>query len=190
MLDILHLMMKEECGINILTPLTVNHNCRTDEYDNLKELIQEFENIQTNLYHKANDKTKLETILRLIDISKKLDDRLKLLFEAGYQCSEEINFIKASIMPNLTVCLAWYMQPEIDLSLMSRSSRLACIKQLLTGIEERKLDLLRSEVQFSLENVSKSTEDFVPQIVDVANPRTVKLPSSTTKELEVFPPPP
>ena len=71
---------------------------RTDEYDHLKELIEELDSIQRTLYHKIRDKTKLQTILRLIDVSKKLDDRLMTLFEAGYQCPQEIQFIKTSLM--------------------------------------------------------------------------------------------
>ena len=71
---------------------------RTDEYVNLKDLNEGLEDIQTELYHKPSDQTLLETILGLINISRRLEDRLRMLFETGYQCPAEINFLKTSIM--------------------------------------------------------------------------------------------
>ena len=83
------------CKLSTVPP---HSSHRTDEYDSLKNLVGAFDEIQTNLYHKSSDKTKLDTILGLIDISKELDDRLRILFSAGYQCPSEIEFIKTSIM--------------------------------------------------------------------------------------------
>ena len=71
---------------------------RTEEYVHLKDLSEGLGDIQRELYHKPSDQTLLETILGLINTSKKLEDRLRILFEAGYKCPAEIEFIKSSIM--------------------------------------------------------------------------------------------
>ena len=71
---------------------------RTEEYVHLKDLSEGLGDIQRELYHKPSDQTLLETVLGLINTSKKLEDRLRILFEAGYKCPAEIEFIKSSIM--------------------------------------------------------------------------------------------
>ena len=71
---------------------------RTEEYNHLNNIIQQFHQIQIVLYHGSSDNSKLETILGLIDVNKILDDRLQVLFKAGYNCPEEIYFINNLLM--------------------------------------------------------------------------------------------
>ena len=74
---------------------------RTEEYSYLNSINQQFHQIQTVLYHGhqgSEENSKLETILGLIDVNKILDDRLQVLFKAGYNCPEEIYFIKNLLM--------------------------------------------------------------------------------------------
>ena len=47
---------------------------RTEEYNNLNHIIQQFHQIQTVLYHGSSENSKLETILGLIEVNKILDE--------------------------------------------------------------------------------------------------------------------
>ena len=71
---------------------------RTEEYNNLNNIIQQFHQIQLVLYHGSSENPQLEAILGLIDVNKILDDRLQVLFKAGYHCPDEIYFINNLIM--------------------------------------------------------------------------------------------
>ena len=57
--------------------------------------------------------------------------------------------------PNLTECLNWFMEDNLEFSELGRSARLSCVKQIITGIETRKFHLLTSELQNNLENMNK-----------------------------------
>ena len=53
------------------------------------------------------------------------------------------------------MCLDYFMKQDLQLSLLGRTSRISCVKGLVTGLEERKLFLLREEVHHSLEHFEK-----------------------------------
>ena len=71
---------------------------RTEEYNTLNNIIQLFHQIQIVLFHGSSEESKVETILGLIDVNRILDDRLEVLFKAGYHCPDEIYFITNLLM--------------------------------------------------------------------------------------------
>ena len=66
-----------------------------------------------------------------------------------------IEYSRVHSRPNLTLCLEWFMEPKLDLIMMTRANRISCVKQLVTTIEERKLSVLTREVQTSLELINE-----------------------------------
>ena len=66
-----------------------------------------------------------------------------------------IEYSRVHSRPNLTLCLEWFMKPNLDLMMITRASRISCVKLLITTIDERKLSVLRSEVQTSLELINE-----------------------------------
>ena len=50
------------------------------------------------LFHVGDEDTRLDVILALIDLNELLDVRIQDLFEEGYQCPAEIDFIKFNLM--------------------------------------------------------------------------------------------
>ena len=71
---------------------------RNEEYETLKEVLEEIDKTQNLLYHDSNDKAKLDTILGLIEVTQLLDSRVQELFEDGYHCPQEVDFIKSVLM--------------------------------------------------------------------------------------------
>ena len=71
---------------------------RSEEYQTLKEVLEEIDKVQNILYHDNNDKAKLDTILGLIEVTQVLDSRVQELFEDGYHCPQEVDFIKMMLM--------------------------------------------------------------------------------------------
>ena len=54
------------------------------------------------------------------------------------------------IRPKLTMCMTKFMNNKLKFSQISRMERMSCIKQLGTGLENRKLSLLKADVDRSL----------------------------------------
>ena len=71
---------------------------RNTEYETLKDAEAETDEIQSMLFHVGDADTRLDVILALIDLNELLDIRIQDLFEEGYQCPAEIDFIKFNLM--------------------------------------------------------------------------------------------
>ena len=71
---------------------------RNTEYETLKDAEAETDKIQRMLFHIKDVDTRLDVILALIDLNELLDIRIQDLFEEGYQCPAEIDFIKFNLM--------------------------------------------------------------------------------------------
>ena len=71
---------------------------RTTEYETLKEVEVKTDEMQNLLFHAIDEDTRLDVTLALIDLNKLLDVRIQDLFEEGYQCPAEIDFIKFNLM--------------------------------------------------------------------------------------------
>ena len=115
MVDILGVMRREECSPDTMAqPLTMA-NCRyrrmqlartfdqdlefrNTEYETLKDAEAETDEIQSMLFHVGDADTRLDVILALIDLNELLDIRIQDLFEEGYQCPAEMDFIKFNLM--------------------------------------------------------------------------------------------
>ena len=73
-------------------------NPRNTEYQTLKDAEAETDDIQSLLFHVEDEDKRLDVILALIDLNELLDIRIQDLFEEGYQCPAEIDFIKFNLM--------------------------------------------------------------------------------------------
>ena len=71
---------------------------RNTEYETLKDAEAETDEIQRMLFHIKDVDTRLDVILALIDLNELLDIRIQDLFEEGYQCPAEMDFIKFNLM--------------------------------------------------------------------------------------------
>ena len=71
---------------------------RTTEYETLKEVEVKTDEMQNLLFHAIDEDTRLDVTLALIDLNELLDVRIQDLFEEGYQCPAEIDFIKFDLM--------------------------------------------------------------------------------------------
>ena len=71
---------------------------RTTEYETLKEVEVKTDEMQNLLFHAIDEDTRLDVTLALIDLNELLDVRIQDLFEEGYQCPAEIDFIKFNLM--------------------------------------------------------------------------------------------
>ena len=71
---------------------------RNTEYETLKDAEAETDEIQRMLFHIKDEDTRLDVILALIDLNELLDIRIQDLFEEGYQCPAEMDFIKFNLM--------------------------------------------------------------------------------------------
>ena len=71
---------------------------RNTEYETLKDAEAETDEIQRMLFHIKDVGTRLDVILALIDINELLDIRIQDLFEEGYHCPAEMDFIKFNLM--------------------------------------------------------------------------------------------
>ena len=72
--------------------------CRQDEYDSLKTLMADVDRVQDNLFHDISENTRLETVMAILDIQQHLETRVEKLFEEKAHCSDELHFIKFSLM--------------------------------------------------------------------------------------------
>ena len=72
--------------------------CRQDEYESLKKLMSDVDPIQNKLFHDISENTRLDTVMAILDIQQHLETRVEKLFEEKAQCSEELDFIKFSLM--------------------------------------------------------------------------------------------
>ena len=71
---------------------------RNTEYETLKDAEAETDEIQRMLFHIKDVDTRPDVILALIDLNELLDIRIQDLFEEGYQCPAEMDFIKFNLM--------------------------------------------------------------------------------------------
>ena len=71
---------------------------RTTEYETLKEVEVKTDEMQNLLFHAIDEDTRLDVTLALIDLNELLDFRIQDLFQEGYQCPAEIDFIKFNLM--------------------------------------------------------------------------------------------
>ena len=78
--------------------LLIQNFFRNTEYETLKDAEAETDQIQSMLFHVGDEDTRLDVILALIDLNELLDVRIQDLFEEGYQCPAEIDFIKFNLM--------------------------------------------------------------------------------------------
>jgi len=136
--------------------------CEWEEYEQSKEyLIKVDEIIQDSLFKDPNENSKLDAILGFVDIQKILDDRVKKLFEDQLVCPEEVTVIKKQYMPQLTKCMAQFMNKKLELSKLSRLQRISCTKELRTTMEERVTKLLRDELEETFNQLDTEVPDFL-----------------------------
>ena len=50
------------------------------------------------------------------------------------------------LRPQLATCLAVFLEPGLDLAEISRQERMGCIKRLRSQLQDRRDDLLRSQL--------------------------------------------
>jgi len=87
------------------------------------------------------------------------DTRVKKLFENELICPEEATFIKKTYMDQLNACMIEFMSPRVKFSEMSRQDRIQCTKNLRTTMETRMADLLRIELENSLNDIGPEADE-------------------------------
>lgn len=135
-------------------------NCQWEEYQQTKEYLEKVDNvIQDNLFKSNDDGSKLDAILGFVDIQSMFDTRVKKLFENELTCGEEATFIKKTYMDQLNACMIEFMSPRVKFSEMTRQDRIQCTKNLRTTMETRMADLLRIELENSLNDIGPEASE-------------------------------
>ena len=62
--------------------------------------------------------------------------------------------------PKLNECMSKLMNPRQQYGKQRRTERISCVKTLRSLLEDRKSELLRNEVQRSLENLKEDEESL------------------------------
>merc|ERR1712137_230576 len=135
-------------------------NCQWEEYQQTKEYLDKIDVvIQDSLFKSTDDGSKLDAILGFVDIQSMFDTRVKKLFENELVCSEEATFIKKTYMDQLNACMIEFMSPRVKFSEVSRQDRIQCTKNLRTTMETRMADLLRIELENSLNDIGPEADE-------------------------------
>jgi len=129
-------------------------NCQWDEYQQTKEYLTKVDEIiQDSLFKVKDDSAQMNALLGFVDIQGEFDKRVKKLFEEELICPDEATFIKKNYMDQLGKCMAEFMNGKLKFSQMSRLQRIGCIKELRTMMESRMGELLKAELESSLNGI-------------------------------------
>merc|ERR1711978_113492 len=136
-------LRKEYCAPTDETPEPRTEDeddtCDVDEINKAKEFITDIDTvISDNLFKSDDDEGRKAALIGVIDLKASMDERV-----------EELSQIKNIYMPKLTDCLSELMNPVYVLRYkdLSRSERVACMKDLRNSIEERRGILLMREIE-------------------------------------------
>jgi len=122
--------------------------CEEEEIAAAKEWLVDIDTIiQEHLFKENN---KIEAMLGFVDLNKKMEGRVRELFENDLQCPLEKDQIKNTYMTKVTTCLAEMMAPKYKLENLSRAEKVKCIKGLRQDIEQRRGDLLMELITINL----------------------------------------
>jgi len=131
-------------------------NCEWEEYEQTKEyLVKVDEIIQEALFKGNDDSAQMTALLEFVTLQGQYDKRVKKLFEDKLVCPDEVKVIKKEYMPQLNKCMAEFMNGKLKFSEMSRLQRISCTKILRTAMESRKAELLKVELEKSLNEIEQ-----------------------------------
>lgn len=164
LIDLMKGLKVQFCGVEDGDPIRdigdEGPNCQWEEYQQTKEYLEKIDDlIQDNLFKSTDDGSKLNAILGFVEIQSQFDTRVKKLFENELICSEEATFIKKTYMDQLQACMIEFMSPRVKFSEMSRQDRIQCTKNLRTTMETRMADLLRVELENSLNDIGPEASE-------------------------------
>jgi len=164
MIGLMKDMKVQFCGVEEGDPIRdigdEGPNCQWEEYQQTKEYLEKIDDlIQESLFKSTDDGSKLNAILGFVDIQSQFDTRVKKLFENELICPEEAAFIKKTYMDQLQSCMIEFMSPRVKFSEMSRQDRIQCTKNLRTTMETRMADLLRVELENSLNDIGPEADE-------------------------------
>merc|ERR1712058_150855 len=108
----------------------------------------------------------LITKLMVLDDDEKMKKTVKKLFEEELICPDEATFIKKNYMDQLGKCMAEFMNGKLKFSQMSRIQRIGCIKELRTMMESRMGELLKAELESSLNGIEAGDSASGDAVVD------------------------
>jgi len=148
-------LLEEYCDPTT-TPITTpdGPNCEWEEYEQTKEyLVKVDEIIQEALFKGNDDSAQMTALLEFVTLQGQYDKRVKKLFEDKLICPDEVKVIKKEYMPQLNKCMAEFMNGKLKFSEMSRLQRISCTKVLRTAMETRKAELLKVELEKSLNEI-------------------------------------
>merc|ERR1712025_930480 len=115
--------------------------------------IVEPEAIQDALFKVEDDSAQMTALLGFVDIQGLFDKRVKKLFEDELVCPDEVTTIKKDYMTQLNTCMAQFMNTKRKFTDMSRLDRISCTKELRNNMETRMADLLKTELENSLNEI-------------------------------------
>jgi len=95
----------------------------------------------------------MTALLGFVDIQTLFDARVKKLFEEKLECPGEVQIIKKDYMTQLNKCMAEFMNQKLKFTEMSRNQRISCTKVLRNIMESRMSQLLKSELEKSLNEI-------------------------------------
>merc|ERR1719282_271810 len=158
MIESLNLQLAQYCGPidrpDRPGPGIEGPNCQWEEYQQTKEYLNKVDEvIQDALFKVEDDSAQMTALLGFVDIQGLFDKRVKKLFEDELVCPDEVTTIKKDYMTQLNTCMAQFMNTKRKFTDMSRLDRISCTKELRNSMETRMADLLKTELENSLNEI-------------------------------------
>jgi len=158
MIESLNLKLAQYCGPidrpDRPGPGIEGPNCQWEEYQQTKEYLNKVDEvIQDALFKVEDDSAQMTALLGFVDIQGLFDKRVKKLFEDELVCPDEVTTIKKDYMTQLNTCMAQFMNTKRKFTDMSRLDRISCTKELRNSMETRMADLLKTELENSLNEI-------------------------------------
>merc|ERR1712212_223040 len=132
-------------------PTTPTASCELEEIDQSHIWIDDIDKVIADfLFKLAEDdpaESRKQTLLGFVQLRSAMEERVKELYQQNLVCGEESATIKNIYSLELTTCIAEMMNPRYRFEGKSRADRVQCIKQLRVTIEQRRGELLLSEIE-------------------------------------------
>jgi len=137
-------------------------NCEWEEYTETKDYLVKVDDVIQDALFKGNDESaRMTALIGFVDIQSMFDGRVKKLFEEKLECPGEVQVIKKDYMGQLNKCMAEFMNQKLKFSDLTRLQRISCTKVLRNTMESRMSELLKSELEKSLNDIDTG-EDSTP----------------------------
>jgi len=153
------------CTGDQLPPPPATASCELEEIDQSYIWIDDIDKVIADFLFKLAEEDAAEarkqTLLGFVTLRAAMEERVKELYQQNLICPEESSQIKNVYSLGLSKCIAEMMNPRYRFEGQTRAERVQCIKQLRVTIEQRRGDLLLSEIERRIRERSNTNANDV-----------------------------